>query len=120
MGKIIDLKKYAVPFEKLRWICPRDILKFKCTADIEPLREFIGQDRAIDSINFGLAVERPGYNLFLTGITGTGKAATIKARLKKFIEDKEVKGIKYQPNDRRLKEYAERLRVYHAHAAEEM
>jgi predicted ATP-dependent protease len=99
MEEIIDLKKYTVSLEKLRWFCPADILKFGCTADIEPLRDFIGQQRAVDSINFGLAVERAGYNLFMTGLTGTGKAATIKARLKKFIEEREAKGIKYQPDD---------------------
>jgi hypothetical protein len=85
MGKAIDLKKYAVPLEKLRWICPQEIFKFECTTDIEPLKEFIGQERALDSINFGLAVERTGYNLFLTGLTGTGKATTIKSCLEKFI-----------------------------------
>lgn len=31
MGKAIDLKKYAVPLEKLRWICPQEIFKFECT-----------------------------------------------------------------------------------------
>ena len=99
MGRVIDLKKYTIPLEKLRWICPQEIFQFECTTDIEPLKEFIGQDRAIDSINFGLAVERSGYNLFLTGLTGTGKATTIKARLQRFIEGKEAKGIKYQIYD---------------------
>jgi len=79
MEQINDLKKFLVPIEKLRWICPEDIFQFKCTTDIEPLKEFIGQKRAFDSINFGLAVERAGYNLFLTGLTGTGKATTIKS-----------------------------------------
>jgi lon-related putative ATP-dependent protease len=91
-----NLEKYSVPFDKLHWICPSALFQFECTADIEPLKEFIGQDRAIDSINFGLAVERPGYNLFLTGLTGTGKAATIKARLQKFIEDRKSGGTQYQ------------------------
>lgn len=95
----IDLKKYAVPVERLRWICPEELFKFDCTTDIEPLKEFIGQDRALDSINFGLAVERPGYNLFLTGLTGTGKAATIKACLERFIAEKKAKGVKYQLYD---------------------
>lgn len=99
MENVIDLKKYAVPLEKLRWICPQEIFKFDCTTDIEPLKEFIGQERALDSINFGLAVERTGYNLFLTGLTGTGKATTIKSCLEKFIARREAKGIKYQPHD---------------------
>jgi predicted ATP-dependent protease len=94
-----DLKKYAVPVEKLHWRCPEELFQFECTTDIEPLKEFIGQDRAFDSINFGLAVERPGYNLFLTGLTGTGKAATIKSRIEKFIAGKKAQGIKYQLYD---------------------
>jgi lon-related putative ATP-dependent protease len=99
MGGLVDLNKYTVPLEKLRWICSQEVFQFECTADIEPVKEFIGQDRAIDAINFGLAVERAGYNLFLTGFTGTGKATTIKARLQRFIEEKEAKGIKYQIYD---------------------
>ena len=95
----VDLKKYAVPVEKLHWRCPEELFQFECTTDIEPLKEFIGQDRALDSINFGLAVERPGYNLFLTGLTGTGKAATIKSRIEKFIAGKKAQGIKYQLYD---------------------
>jgi lon-related putative ATP-dependent protease len=99
MEKVIDLKKYAVPLEKLRWVCPPETFQFDCITDVEPLKEFIGQERAFDSINFGLAVERTGYNLFMTGLTGTGKAATIKSRLEKFIAEREAKGIKRQPHD---------------------
>jgi len=99
MAKRVDLKKYIVPVEKLRWTCPEEIFAFKCTTDIEPLKEFIGQDRALDSINFGLAVERSGYNLFLTGLTGTGKATTIKSCLERFIAERKEKGITYQLHD---------------------
>ncbi|MEW6002138.1 MAG: ATP-binding protein [Nitrospirota bacterium] len=99
MERTVDIKKYVVPVERLRWICPEELFKFECTSDIEPLKEFIGQDRALDSINFGLAVERPGYNLFLTGLTGTGKAATIKACLERSIAEKKAKGIKYELYD---------------------
>ncbi len=95
----IDLKKYAVPLEKLRWTCPEEFFQFECTSDIEPLKEFIGQARALDSINFGLTIERPGFNLFLTGLTGTGKAATIKACLERFISEKKTKGATYQLHD---------------------
>lgn len=99
MERSIDISEYAVPAEKLRWICPHDIFQFECTSDIEPLKEFIGQIRAIDAINFGLAVERAGYNLFLTGLTGTGKAATIKASLRRFIEKRKTQGMTYDIHD---------------------
>jgi lon-related putative ATP-dependent protease len=99
MQETIDLNKYAVPPDKLRWICTEDIFQFSCTTEVEPLKEFIGQERAIDSINFGLAVDSAGYNLFLTGLVGTGKASTIKARLQRFIAEREAQGFTYQTFD---------------------
>jgi lon-related putative ATP-dependent protease len=96
MPKTINVKRYAVPIEKLRWICSGDVFQFTCTSDIEPLKEFIGQDRALASIHFGLAIERAGYNLFLTGLTGTGKATTIQARLQRFVEERIARGMKYE------------------------
>lgn len=99
MGKTGDLAKFAVPVEKLRWICPPDVFQFECTADVEPLKEFIGQKRALDAINFGLGIDGWGYNLFLTGLTGTGKARIVKSRIERYIKECEAKGIKYDISD---------------------
>jgi len=49
-----------------------------------PLEDFIGQDRAIRAIEFGLGVNKPGFNIFVTGLTGTGKTSIIKAFLNKI------------------------------------
>jgi len=95
----VNIEKYRISHEELRWVCPTDDFTFRCTSDIEPVKEFIGQERAISSINFGLAVERPGYNLFLTGLTGTGKASTIEERLKRFIREKKDSGWTYEVHD---------------------
>lgn len=97
MQENIDLQRYTVPIEKLRWICPEDQFAFQCTTEIEPLKEFIGQARALDAINFGLGIDGWGYNLFLTGLTGTGKARIIKNRLERFIKERE--GVDYHPRD---------------------
>jgi len=99
MEKIIDLKKYTVPPEKLRWICSEEVSQLKCTTDVEPLKEFIGQKRALDAIDFGLKVRSSGHNLFLTGLTGTGKATTIKTCLERFIEDRKAEGTRYELSD---------------------
>ncbi|MBE9531527.1 MAG: AAA family ATPase, partial [Proteobacteria bacterium] len=55
---------------------------FKTTADITPLTEIIGQDRAIKSLEFGLDLEDSGYNIYVLGESGTGKITAIKAMLK--------------------------------------
>ena len=66
--------KFRVPVEKLRWRCNPASYNFECADELVPLEEFIGQDRATRSINFGLGMEKSGYNIFVTGLTGTGKS----------------------------------------------
>ncbi len=75
--------RFKVPAEKLTWRCDLSYLPFTCTADMTPLEDFIGQDRAMRAIEFGLGVNKPGFNIFVTGLTGTGKTSIIKAFLKK-------------------------------------
>lgn len=75
--------KFEVPPDKLSWRCDLSYLPFTCTAEMTPLEDFIGQDRAIRAIQFGLGVNKPGFNIFVTGLTGTGKTSIIKAFLKK-------------------------------------
>jgi ABC-type phosphonate transport system ATPase subunit len=75
--------RFEIPAENLTWRCDLSFLPFTCTADMTPLEDFIGQDRAIRAIEFGLGVSKPGFNIFVTGLTGTGKTSIIKAFLKK-------------------------------------
>src|SRR5262245_17194788 len=79
---------FEVPPEKLTWRCDLSFLPFTCTAEMTPLEDFIGQERAIRAIEFGLGVNRPGFNIFVTGLTGTGKTSIIKAFLKKVTMDR--------------------------------
>ncbi len=75
--------RFEIAADKLTWRCDLTALPFTCTADMTPLEDFIGQDRAIRAIEFGLGVDKPGFNIFVTGLTGTGKTSIIKAFLKK-------------------------------------
>ncbi len=56
-------------------------LRIKSTDDIKPLTAIIGQEKAIRAINLGLKVKSKGYNIFVTGLTGTGRTTTIKLLL---------------------------------------
>ena len=51
---------------------------FKCTSEIEDLNEMIGQKRAVKAVEFGLNMQHPGYNIFVSGLPGTGKITYIK------------------------------------------
>ena len=78
-----------VPWHETCWTCDINSLNFQCTDELTPLDHFIGQDRALEAIRFGLEVDKPGYNLFVTGLTGTGKASAIKSHLQSLVEDLE-------------------------------
>jgi lon-related putative ATP-dependent protease len=80
--------RFEVPAEKLTWRCDLSFLPFACTAEMTPLEDFIGQERAIRAIEFGLGVDKPGFNIFVTGLTGTGKTSIIKAFLKRITSQK--------------------------------
>jgi predicted ATP-dependent protease len=80
--------KYRIPVEQLSWRCDLSFLPFTCTADMTPLEDFIGQERAMRAIEFGLGVNKPGFNIFVTGLTGTGKTSIIKAFLKKVTSER--------------------------------
>lgn len=88
----MDLKKYEVPIEKLRWQCDPRIFEFECTKDLVPLGEFIGQDRAAKAIEFGLNMSDDGYNIYVAGLTGTGKTTMVKSYIEKLIKEKETRG----------------------------
>jgi len=62
----------------LRFKCNPKVFDFKSTAQIEPLDEVIGQERAVQAITFGLDMKSPGYNIFVTGLEGTGKSTVVR------------------------------------------
>ena len=63
---------------------------FKTTADVPPLEGMIGQDRAVKATEFGLRIKRPGYNIFMTGLTGTGKSSYAQSIVKKISSEEPV------------------------------
>ncbi len=67
--------------EQLRRACDPGALKFNTTAELEPLREAIGQDLAMRAVRFGLEVDHPGYNIFAIGLPGSGRATIIRQLL---------------------------------------
>ncbi len=62
----------------LRCICDPKVFKFKNTSQIKPLDEVIGQQRAVRAIEFGLNMKSAGYNIFVTGLEGTGKSTIVR------------------------------------------
>jgi len=70
-------------------------LKFECasTEDLMPLTEIIGQDRAVRALEFGLKIENKGFNIFVSGMPGTGRSTHIVNYLEEYAKSRPV------PND---------------------
>lgn len=69
----MNLNKHRV---KLKDLCKKTnpaVFKFNTTAEIEPLKGIIGQERAVRSLQFALDIDIQGYNVYLAGAFGTGK-----------------------------------------------
>ncbi|NLZ32722.1 MAG: AAA family ATPase [Firmicutes bacterium] len=60
---------------ELTYRCDPRKLPFQTTAEVPPLEGMIGQERAIKAMEFGLRIKRTGYNIFITGYTGTGRSS---------------------------------------------
>jgi len=93
------LQQFEVPVEKLSWHCDSSQFDFNCTADLAPLREFIGQERARRAMEFGLNMVNDGYNIYLAGISGTGKTSMVKTHIEKLIKEREARGEKFVLDD---------------------
>jgi ATP-dependent Lon protease len=93
-GEIMaEQKPVEVPVEKLRWRCDPGSLPFDTTEGVQPCEDIIGQERALEAIRVGLDINSIGYNVFVTGLAGTGRFTTIKC----VLEEMDMKGK--IPND---------------------
>src|SRR5690606_31618261 len=55
---------------------------FKTTEELEPFLGVLGQERAVEALQFGVAMPRPGYNVYVMGEPGTGRFSFVKRYLK--------------------------------------
>jgi len=76
-----------VPVEKLRWQLDPASLPFETTADLKPLKEIIGQKRGVEAFQFGMGMDKPGYNVFVTGMPGTGRTSTVHKLIKEMSKN---------------------------------
>ncbi len=63
---------------ELRWTCPPDMFDFDKSSELEPSKEIVGQNRAVRAVKLGLEIPNSGYNMFVTGVSGSGRETTVK------------------------------------------
>ncbi len=69
--------RLALSPERLRRRLDPAQLGFETTAEVTPLEGTVGQPRAIDALEFGLKIRTPGFNVFATGVSGSGRLTTV-------------------------------------------
>src|SRR5262245_21609571 len=74
-------RSFELPVEKLRWRCDPRSLGFTTTAEVPSTPDIIGQPRALGAVRLGLEIDSPGYNIFVCGLTGTGKMTAVRKLL---------------------------------------
>jgi predicted ATP-dependent protease len=67
-----------LPVSALYSHCDSEQFDFTTTETLEDIAVTTGQERARDSIHFGIAVNRDGFNVFALGSPGTGKFTAVR------------------------------------------
>lgn len=60
---------------ELRWQCPNKLYK---TGKKRRNNGIVGQERAIRALRLGIEIDQPGYNIFVSGMTGTGRTTAVE------------------------------------------
>ncbi len=75
--------------DAVRKRCDPSAFKCNSTEELEPQENIIGQDRAISALKFGLSIMKPGFNIYVSGLAGTGRTTAIKSFLEMLAAKKE-------------------------------
>jgi predicted ATP-dependent protease len=73
--------------------CDISLFDFETTETLEEIEKIIGQDRALEAVDFGSNIRQDGFNLYAMGPHGSGKHTAVTTFLQKKAEQEPV------PND---------------------
>lgn len=87
------MKAKRLSVDELTSRCNIDCFDFETTEELTPLQGLIAQERATKAIDFGLAIKKKGYNVYVAGSWGTGRTSYVMQITEKQAASKPV------PND---------------------
>lgn len=70
--------------------CKLESLPFKSTSQLETYEGIIGQERASKAMKFGLKMKMRGYNIYMSGPTGTGKTSFARQILNETAANQKI------------------------------
>jgi predicted ATP-dependent protease len=69
---------------RLRRRCDPKAFAFKTTAELRPFEGLIGQERALEALDLGARIDKPGFNLFVLGERGTARHGIVRNLIEKY------------------------------------
>ncbi len=79
----------SLRLEQLYHACDSSLFTFKTTQELEVLEQPIGQELALEAVDFAANIQQDGYNLYAMGPSGSGKHSTIMSFLEKKAKEEE-------------------------------
>src|SRR5512143_1493180 len=83
----VNIKDLELPVSELRHTTDPAEFPFQTTAELSLKDEVIGQVRAVKAIEFGLSIHNHGYNIFVSGVPGTGRNTIVKSIVRRISRD---------------------------------
>jgi ATP-dependent Lon protease len=74
-------QQLKVPAAQLRWRLDLSRLSFASTDELERQEDIVGQPRGVQAFRFAMQMNKPGYNVFVTGQPGIGRLEAVKKML---------------------------------------
>ncbi|HUK56883.1 MAG TPA: ATP-binding protein [Nitrospiria bacterium] len=82
----MTLNRREIPSDDLRARFDPDQFSFTTTEELVPQDAVIGQERAVRAMDFGLHIQDRGYNIYVSGVPGTGTNSIVKSMIKRVAE----------------------------------
>ncbi len=73
----------ALPANRLYHHCDLTHLPFESVAELPDPPGLVGQERAVEAVEFSIGIRRKGFNLFVLGPSGTGKHTLVRDLLER-------------------------------------
>ncbi len=83
------MEKFRLDHTQLVKLCETDCFKFDSTSELTPLYGVIGQERATKALDFGLSIQQRGYNIYVSGTSGSGRTSYVKRITEKKAASKD-------------------------------
>jgi len=81
-------QQWSLPASALSHQVDSKLFPFQTTDELEHFESVLGQVRAVEALEFGVAMPRSGYNAFVMGESGTGRFSYVRRYLSQVAKEK--------------------------------